>query len=158
MMPMLSVPTAGNALVLGDCLRDASAVTPELFRTVIAIACRRFPSHWQSEKAARIERLIGVNAWTEAALALIELELPQWQLRRIAYDDGEWYCALSRKRELPEWLDQSVEAHHANLVLALLSAFVEAQQLAAASSGPSVPSARSTLSPLVATPCLSSIR
>jgi hypothetical protein len=143
--------------MLGDRLRDASAVTPALFRTVIATACRRFSSQGQSEKAARIERLIGVNAWTEATLALIELELPQWQLRRIAYDGGEWYCALSRERELPEWLDQSIEAHHTDFALALLSAFVEAQQLAAASSRPSVPSSRSTLSPLVATPCLSSI-
>ena len=40
-------------------------------------------------------------AWTEAALALIDLELPQWQVRRIAYDEGEWYCALSRAREFP---------------------------------------------------------
>ena len=47
--------------------------------------------------AARIERLIQWSAWTDAALALIELDLPQWQLRRIAYDGGEWRCALSRE-------------------------------------------------------------
>ena len=55
------------------------------------------------------------GAWTDAALALIDLELPQWQVRRIAYDEGEWYCALSRERELPDWLDQSIEARHADL-------------------------------------------
>jgi len=155
---MLSVPTAGNILILADRLRDATAVTPALFRTVIATACRRFSSRGRSEEVARIERLIGVNAWTEAALALIELELSQWQLRRIAYDGGEWYCAVSRSRELPEWLDQSIEAHHTDLALALLSAFVEAQQLAAESSRPSVPSTRGTHYPLVATPCLFSTR
>ena len=93
----------------------------------------------QSEKTARIERLIGSEAWTDAALALIELELPHWQVRRIAYDEGEWYCALSRERELPDWLDQSIEAHHADLALAVLSAFVDAQRSTRRQAGPAFP-------------------
>jgi len=32
--------------------------------------------------------LIGSEAWTDSALALIDLELPQWQVRRIAYDEA----------------------------------------------------------------------
>ena len=91
--------------------------------------------------SARIERLIESQAWTDAALALIDLELPQWQVRRLAYDDGEWYCALSRQRELPDWLDQSIETRHADLALAILSAFVEAQRVSAPSSRSSAPSA-----------------
>ena len=79
---------------------------------IVAETCRRFPSAGQSGKTARIERLIQSGAWTDAALALIDLELPQWQIRRIAYDEGEWHCALSRQRELPDWLDQSIEARH----------------------------------------------
>jgi hypothetical protein len=96
----------------------------------------------RSGKTARIERLIQSGAWTDVALALIDLELPQWQLRRIAYDEGEWHCALSRERELPDWLDQSVEARHADLALAILSAFVEAERISAPtgwSSAPIVP-------------------
>jgi len=72
-------------------------------------------------------------------LALIALELPQWQVRRIAYDEGEWHCALSRERELPEWLDQSIEAHHMDLPLAILSAFVDAQRVSVPSTRTSVP-------------------
>ena len=102
-------------------------------------ACRRFPSLGQSGKTAKIERLIQSRAWTDAALALIDLELPQWQIRRIAYDEGEWHCALSRERELPDWLDQSIESHHADLPLAILSAFVDAQRISAPSSRTSVP-------------------
>jgi hypothetical protein len=124
---------------LDDRLRDADAVTRELISEVVGQTCRRFPSIGQSEKTARIERLIGSGAWTDAALALIDLELPQWQVRRIAYDEGEWHCALSRQRELPEWLDQSIETHHADLPLAILSAFVDAQRVAAPSSSTSVP-------------------
>jgi hypothetical protein len=124
---------------LSDRLRDTPAATAGLISEVIAQTCRRFPSMGQIEKTARIERLIGSGAWTDAALALIDLELPQWQVRRIAYDEGEWHCALSRQRELPEWLDQSIETHHADLALAILSAFVEAQRIAAPSSRTSVP-------------------
>ena len=124
---------------LGDRLRDAYGVTAEFLSDIISETCRRFPSMGQTEKTARIERLIGSEAWTDAALALIELELPQWQIRRLAYDEGEWYCALSRQRELPDWLDQAIETHHADLALAILSAFVDAQRVAAPSSSTSVP-------------------
>ena len=110
---------------LGDRLRDAYGVTAEFLSDIINETCRRFPSDG-SAKTARIERLIQSQAWTDAALALIDLELPQWQVRRLAYDDGEWYCALSRQRELPDWLDQAIETRHADLALAILSAFVEA--------------------------------
>ena len=88
----------------------ASEVDARLMTEVIGTACRRYPSLGQSEKTARVEQLIRSGAWTDAALALIDLELPFWQVRRLAYDDGEWYCALSRERELPDWLDQSIEA------------------------------------------------
>src|SRR5271154_3171241 len=120
-------------------LRDAHAMTPALMSDIIAETCRRYPPVMRTTKSQRIERLIQSGAWTDAALALIDLELPQWQVRRIAYDEGEWYCALSRERELPEWLDQSIEARHADLPLALLCAFVDAQPIAVPSSRTSVP-------------------
>jgi hypothetical protein len=124
---------------LSDRLRAAHAVTAELMTEVIGEACRRLPSDGQTEKTARIERLIGSEAWTDAALALIDLELPLWQVRRIAYDEGEWHCALSRERELPDWLDRSIESRHADLPMAILSAFVDAQRISAPSSRTSVP-------------------
>src|ERR1700732_3081698 len=113
-----------NPAELGERLRSADAVTADIISDVIRETCRRFPSLGQSEKSFRLERLLESGAWTDAALALIDLELPQWQLRRIAYDEGEWHCALSRQRELPDWLDQSIETHHEDLPLAVLSAFV----------------------------------
>jgi hypothetical protein len=124
---------------LNDRLHDADAITRELMSEVVDMKCRRFPSLKQTEKTARLERLIGSGAWTDAALALIDLELPQWQIRRLAYDEGEWHCALSRQRELPEWLDQAVEVHHADLPMAILSAFVDAQRVSAPMVGTSVP-------------------
>ena len=58
-------PTAAG---LAARLRDASEVTAELMAEFIGIACR-FPSVGQTKKTARIERLIGNGAWTDAALA-----------------------------------------------------------------------------------------
>lgn len=127
---------------LNDLLRQAQAVTAGLLSDVIGKTCRRFLSAGQTERTARIERLIGSGAWTDTALALIDLELPHWQVRRIAYDEGEWHCALSRQRELPEWLDQSIEARHADLPLAILTAFVDAQRVSAPASRTSVPAVR----------------
>jgi hypothetical protein len=125
---------------LNDRLRDATEASVALFGEVIETACRRFPSIGQSAKTTRIKRLIQSGAWTDAALALIDLELPLWQVRRIAYDEGEWHCAVSRQRELPDWLDQSIEARHEDLALAILSAFTEARRISAPSIRPSVPS------------------
>ena len=90
-----------------------------------------------ADDAARIERLLQSGARVDAALALIALELPQWQLRRVVYDGGEWHCALSRARELADWLDDAAEGRHADLALALLDAFLEARQMATSSGRPS---------------------
>jgi hypothetical protein len=106
---------------------------------IIDETCRRFPPIRRTEQTVRIERLIGSGAWMDAALALIDLELLQWQVRRITYDEGEWHCALSLQRELPEWLDRSIEAHHGDLPLAILSAFVDGRRASVTPSRTSVP-------------------
>ena len=80
-------------------LRRAQALTPELLSEVIA-EVRRF-ARAKRQRKLRINRLIAAGAWTDAALALVELELPQWSLRRIVYEDGEWHCCLSRQPQLP---------------------------------------------------------
>jgi hypothetical protein len=124
---------------LVDRLRDAHAVTAELLHDVIHEACWRFFSTRQAENSARIELLAKSGAWTDAVLTLIELELAQWQVRRIAYDSGEWHCALSRQRELPDWLDQSIETSHADLSLALLLALTEVRRVSASPVEPRAP-------------------
>lgn len=142
-----------DVLELGDRLCAATAVTPELVAEVIDLACRRFPSAGQQAKAAHIEQLIDARAWTDVALALIDLELPSWRLRRIAYDAGEWHCALSRQWELPDWLDQAIEGRHADLTVALLCAFVEAQAASVSPSQSSVPTVTQKLNPLYDAMC-----
>jgi hypothetical protein len=145
---MSLLPEPNDPGALGDRLRHADTATADLMTDIIGETCRRFPSVGQTEKTARIERLIRSGAWTDAALALIDLELPQWQVRRIAYDEGEWYCALSRERELPDWLDQSIECRHADLSLAVLSAFVDTRRASAPQSRTSVPAVPRDANPI----------
>lgn len=139
---MLLLSEHRNPIELGERLRNADTVTADIMSDIIGQACRRFPSSGQSKKSFRLERLLELDAWTDTALALIDLELPQWQLRRIAYDEGEWHCALSRQRELPDWLDSAIEVRHADLALAILSAFVEARRVSTSTSRTSVPAVR----------------
>lgn len=128
-----------SSSALGEKLLAAYNITPELMTEILECTCRRIPLQGHAATVLRLKQLIDARAWTDAALALIELELPLWHIRRITYDAGEWYCALSRQCELPDWLDQSIECRHRDLALALLIALIEAQDAVAASGRPSVP-------------------
>jgi hypothetical protein len=116
---------------LQEQLRHAQAITPELVSD-IAAGCPRIAVLVGIQARPRIERLVASEAWIEVALALVELELPRWKLRRLLYEDGEWHCCLSRQPELPAWLDETVETRHQDLPLAILTAFVEARSAATA--------------------------
>lgn len=123
----------------------AAEATAQLFSEIVVATARRLWTPGAAAKAVQLHDLIEAGALTEAALGLIELELPLWKLRRIAYDEGEWHCAMSRQRELPEWLDQAVEARHASLTLAILGAYIETVgqiELSRERSRPSVPQTR----------------
>ena len=112
---------------LEEHLRCAHAITPELISDVIAQACTRFPAHNRTVKD-KVNRLIESGAWTDAMLALVELELPQWKLRRMIYEDGEWLCSLSKRPQLPLEFDEVAEASHEILPLAILIALLQARR------------------------------
>jgi hypothetical protein len=119
-----------------DQLKRAQFVTPDLMSKIVAGACVRViaPSH--ASKAEKIDRLIELEAWTEAALALVDRELPLWKLRRLIYEEGAWLCSLSRQWNLPVWLSDDAEARHESLPLAILSALIEARRCGEPSSRP----------------------
>jgi hypothetical protein len=111
-------------------LRRAQAVTLALMADVLALVGERCSSPPYLARAKRIDALLQAEAWTDAALALLDLELPQWKLRRIAYDDGEWRCCIGKQWPLPEWLDDTIEVGHPVLSLAILEALIEARAVA----------------------------
>jgi hypothetical protein len=123
---MLSRPEPRSRLLeLQDELGRAQVVTPDLMSKVVAVACSRIT---MPAKAAKIDRLIASEAWTEAALLLLELELPHWRLRRLAFEDGAWLCSLSEQCSPRVWLMDCAEGRHESLPLSILSALIDAQQ------------------------------
>jgi len=125
---MLFDPKHGQYLgTLEAELRRARGPTPELLSEVMAQACGRFAPH--EEAATReIRLLIETGAWVDSVLALIALDLPQWKLRRLLYEDGEWHCSLSRQPQLPIEFDEVAEGSHEALPLAVLIAFLRARR------------------------------
>lgn len=82
------------------------------------------------------DRLSAAGAWLDAALRSIARELPGWQLRRLIFDEGEWHCALSTARDMPDWLDEAVESHDPDLAAAVLAACQAARERAVAPIAP----------------------
>jgi hypothetical protein len=130
---------------LTDRIRNASAPDARLFSDVVANACQRALLLVRAGKAAQLKQFIEVGAWTEAALALVELDLPQWKPRRIVLDDGQWHCRLSAQPRLPDGFDDVVETSHDVLALAILSALVEARRHLATEKPADVPVAKKVL-------------
>jgi hypothetical protein len=117
---------------LDATLRRASRPVDRLFYNVMADICSRIRNLSAAGKAAGLQHLIEAGAWTDAALSIVELELPNWRVRRLFHEDGEWFCSLSQEPNLPIELDDTADASHGALPLAILLAFVQARRLAAA--------------------------
>jgi hypothetical protein len=115
---------------LEEQLRSVNAITSGLMSDVIAIACVRFGALGSAAKV-KVKWLIETGAWTDATIALLQLELPQWKLRRLVNDDGRWLCSLSKQPGTPREYDAVAEASHESLPLAILIALLQAQRFAA---------------------------
>ena len=112
---------------LQEGLHRVRMVTREIIDDVITGACLRLQAQHPDVKAS-VLHLIDSRAFTDAILALLELELPQWSLRRLIHEEGEWHCTLSKQLGVPAELDDTAEGFHEALPLAMLSAFVEARR------------------------------
>jgi hypothetical protein len=142
---LLHLQRSEQLATLAAQVSAADEATTQLFSEIVVATARRLWAPGEAAKATELHDLIEAGALTQAALNLIDLELPLWKLRRIAYDEGKWHCAMSRQRELPEWLDQAVEARHASLTLAILGAYIETVgqiELSREPGRPSVPQTR----------------
>jgi hypothetical protein len=83
---------ANNPISLGaldDACRNAQQPSLDLFSEIIDSACARVQARGQA--LTHIVQLTEIGAWTEAVFGLIALELPLWTVRRLAFENGEWY-------------------------------------------------------------------
>jgi hypothetical protein len=125
---MLCGPTCDDQLGrVHERIRRAQTVTPELVSDFIE--AEGIGPALPRGGNGRLAWLIEAGARTEAVLALIDAAVPQWKLRSLAYDDGEWHCSLSRQRGVPAEFDDTADGHHENLALAIMAAIVEARRI-----------------------------
>jgi hypothetical protein len=69
-------------------LESAHAATVALFREVLESASERLSILRRAGKTAHIERSLAAGACTDAALALLELEMPNGKIRRLVNEGG----------------------------------------------------------------------
>ena len=112
---------------IGERVHWANAASSDLFALVLAKACPRL-ALCKPTILKHLHQLLETGAYTDAALAVIEFEIPSWKLRRLIFDAGEWQCLLSRKPWVPVEFDETVAAYHECLALAILSSFIEARR------------------------------
>lgn len=70
-----------------------------------------FLCHLYIIPVANLSFLYG-RAWLDAALTLVELELPGWGLRRLYRDAGTWFCSLSHQPNVSAELDDTADGSH----------------------------------------------
>lgn len=113
---------------LAQRIRLADAPGRNLIDSIIAAACPRAAGLRSRGQARQLEASLAAAAWTDAALALIDLELPGWSMRRLILDNGVWLCSLSHSPNLPIELDDCAEATHEVLPLAIIAVLLEARR------------------------------
>jgi hypothetical protein len=123
-------------------IQRADTVTPDLLSAALGLALARCATPHRLDDARRIGRLIQSEAWTDAALALVGLDR-RLTIRRLAYDDGEWRCTVGTQWPVLEWLDDTAEAGHAVLPLAILGAWLKGLRMSAPSAAPATSVPRS---------------
>ena len=132
--------------LLGDIdrrLERVDACSTDLFGSVLDKLCPRLQR--TPALLERVRRFVQAGAYTDAALTIIQGEIPSWQLRRLFFDSGEWHCMLCRTPWAPMDFDDKSEAHHECLPLAILRAFITARSvlpISSLSSEPSLPKIR----------------
>jgi hypothetical protein len=123
---LLSDPPVAAPARLGPAIQSATRCRADLLQEVLARGCPRARSMVGAGHGFRLAETSAAGAWFEAALELLRLERPGWQLRRLVQADGQWHCALGRQPLLPLELDDLAEASHPDMALAVLAAVVEA--------------------------------
>jgi hypothetical protein len=144
-MSLMSLRTHGHRspAELRDDVCRAPAASAELVSAALDLVAARCAAPNCADQARRIRALIGTHAWTDAILAVVDLDRSR-AIRQLSHDEGEWICRIGSRWAVPDWLDDNVHFTHPVLPLAILGALLSAlaQNEKAAVPATSVPSSR----------------
>jgi len=107
---------------------DEAETTTRSFHATIVRGSKVYAPIGSDARKARIGRLVAAGAWTEAAVALVEFEVPEWHLRRLVRDGVDWVCSLSRYDHMPSEFDDGVDGRNELPAVAILEAIDEARR------------------------------
>lgn len=117
--PNSAEPLAALREHLRRCRMNAVPAVGDLIAATYALVGSQRPA-----AKARVAHLVESGAFTDATLALLELEFPRWKLRRLIYDADEWHCALSQRPPMPFAFEDMAEESHPILTLAIVCALL----------------------------------
>ena len=143
MMSLRTYPCR-SAGELRNALDRAPGASADLVSAVLDLTAARCALPDRVDRTQRIRVLIDAQAWTEAALAIVELDR-SCAVRQINHEEGEWICRIGSRWAVPDWLDDTLQFTHPALPLAILGALLEslARREEAPASAVSVPSSGS---------------
>jgi hypothetical protein len=153
-MMSLRTHSRRSATELRDALGGAPAASAELISAALDVMAARCALPDRVSRTQRIGALIDAQAWTDAALAIVDLDRSR-AVRQITHEEGEWSCRIGSRWAVPDWLDGSALFLHPAPSLAILGALLESlaqreDQATAATSVPSSGSRRGHSIPAVA--------
>ena len=102
----------------------ATCPTHPLLVEIVSAVC---PRHLEGRgsKSVALRHWLETDAYHDVIFGLVEWELPGWTVRRLALDDGLWWCALT-PRLSAFWGHDEVDESHPDMTLALAKAFLVA--------------------------------
>jgi hypothetical protein len=114
--------------------RSAAKVRSEISRTPTAtsylvaaaldLVVARRPLPYPTPQMQRVRALIDAQAWTDAVLAIADLDRSR-AIQYLVYEDDEWHCRIGSHWALPNWLGDGAEFSHPVLALAILGALID---------------------------------
>jgi hypothetical protein len=110
----------------------AESLTPALFHDVVSNTCPRFPDDRSLALYNRMRGFVAREAWLSAIECLVEIRLPHWRIRGIICEDGRWTCTICLRWLPASWQNTVCRGEHAVFELALLAAYLETIEHAAA--------------------------
>lgn len=96
--------------------------THQLICEIIETVC---PHHLcdRGDRSVQMRRWLDADSFVQIAFALVDWELPDWLVRRVAQENRVWWCAIAH-RHMIDWGGEEEDECHEDMTLAVLKSFL----------------------------------
>jgi hypothetical protein len=121
---MFQPHTCSASARLRNEISQAPAATSALVSAALDLMGARCAAPHGEARTQQVRALIDAHAWTDAALAIADLDRSR-TIRHLVHEDGEWHCGIGSQWAVPDWLDDTAAFSHPVLALAILGALID---------------------------------